>query len=59
MNFSNMFQDGGDGKVGRVIDIRGWDNESGQSVGNVAWTSGSTNVYRIGHKGKVDLRYVR
>jgi len=52
-------QDGGDGKVGRVIDIRGWDNESGQSVGNVAWTSGSTNVYRIGHKGKVDLRLVQ
>ncbi|KAK6635597.1 hypothetical protein RUM44_000851 [Polyplax serrata] len=51
-------QDGGEGKTGRVIDIRGWDNESGKSVANVVWTSGSTNVYRLGHKGKVDLKYV-
>ena len=41
-----------------MIDIRGWDNESGRSVANVAWASGSTNVYRIGHKGKVDLKSV-
>ena len=47
------------GKTGRVIDIRGWDNESGRSVANVTWTSGSTNVYRLGHKGKVDLKYVQ
>ncbi|XP_067011890.2 E3 ubiquitin-protein ligase MIB2 [Anabrus simplex] len=52
-------QDGGEGKTGRVIDIRGWDNESGRSVANVVWTSGSTNVYRLGHKGKVDLKYVQ
>ena len=51
-------QDGGEGKMGRVIDIRGWDNESGRSVANVVWISGSTNVYRLGHKGKVDLKYV-
>lgn len=48
---------GGDGKVGQVIDIRGWDNESRRSVANVMWSSGSTNVYRLGHKGKVDLKY--
>ena len=47
------------GKTGRVIDIRGWDNESSRSVANVTWTSGSTNVYRLGHKGKVDLKYVQ
>uniref|UniRef100_T1JDF9 RING-type E3 ubiquitin transferase n=1 Tax=Strigamia maritima TaxID=126957 RepID=T1JDF9_STRMM len=52
-------QDGGDNKTGRVIDIRGWDNESGRSVANVTWTSGSTNVYRLGHKGKVDLKYTQ
>ena len=52
-------QDGGDGKVGRVVDIRGWDNESGRSVANVIWSSGSTNVYRLGHKGKVDLKCVQ
>ncbi|XP_023209720.1 E3 ubiquitin-protein ligase MIB2-like [Centruroides sculpturatus] len=52
-------QDGGEGKTGKVIDIRGWDNESGRSVANVTWTSGSTNVYRLGHKGKVDLKYIQ
>lgn len=49
-------QDGGDGKCGRVTEIRGWDNESGRSVANVTWLCGSTNVYRVGHKGKVDLK---
>ena len=45
--------------MGRVVDIRGWDNESGRSVANVIWGSGSTNVYRLGHKGKVDLKCVQ
>lgn len=49
---------GGEGKVGKITEIRGWDSESGRSVANVAWQSGSTNVYRVGHKGKVDLKYV-
>ena len=48
-----------EGKQGKVIDIRGWDSESWRSVANVQWTSGSTNVYRLGHKGKVDLKYVK
>ncbi|XP_013118452.1 E3 ubiquitin-protein ligase MIB2 [Stomoxys calcitrans] len=51
-------QDGGEGKCGRVMEIRGWDNESCRSVANVSWTTGSTNVYRLGHKGNVDLKYV-
>ncbi|KAL5015310.1 hypothetical protein ScPMuIL_009580 [Solemya velum] len=51
-------QDGGEGKIGRVSDIRGWDSESGRSVAHVTWVSGSTNVYRVGHKGKVDLKYI-
>lgn len=46
------------GKYGRVIDVRGWDNETSHSVANVTWTSGSTNVYRVGHKGKMDLKYM-
>jgi len=50
---------GGCGKQGIVLDIRGWDNESGRSVANIAWDSGSTNVYRLGHKGKIDLKYVQ
>lgn len=53
-----LLQDGGDGQIGRVIDVRGWDDESARSVANVEWSSGSTNVYRLGHKGKVDLRVV-
>ncbi|XP_041378188.1 E3 ubiquitin-protein ligase MIB2-like [Gigantopelta aegis] len=52
-------QDGGEGKIGKVTDIRGWDSESGRSVAHVTWSSGSTNVYRVGHKGKVDLKYIQ
>lgn len=51
-------QDGGEGKIGVVLDIRGWDNESCRSVANVRWYSGSTNVYRIGHKGNCDIKFV-
>ena len=47
------------GKPGRVTEIRGWDNESGRSVANVTWVSGSSNVYRVGHKGKVDIKYLQ
>lgn len=48
-------QDGGPGQSGTVIEIRGWDNESSRSVATVAWTLGTTNVYRLGYKGCVDL----
>lgn len=51
-------QDGGRGKTGRVMDIRGWDNESSRSVATVTWSKGRTNVYRLGYKGCVDLCYV-
>ncbi|XP_036918090.1 E3 ubiquitin-protein ligase MIB2 isoform X2 [Sturnira hondurensis] len=51
-------QDGGEGKPGRVVDIRGWDVETGRSVASVTWADGTTNVYRVGHKGKVDLKCV-
>ncbi|XP_066603887.1 E3 ubiquitin-protein ligase MIB2 isoform X2 [Prorops nasuta] len=51
-------QDGGRGQTGRVMDIRGWDNDSGRSVATVTWGTGSTNVYRLGYKGCVDLLYV-
>lgn len=44
--------------MGRVLDIRGWDNESSRSVVNVTWFSGSTNVYRLGHKGYCDIKFV-
>ncbi|XP_060518336.1 E3 ubiquitin-protein ligase MIB2 isoform X2 [Cylas formicarius] len=51
-------QDGGEGKVGRVLDIRGWDTESSRSVVNVHWFAGSTNVYRLGHKGICDIKFI-
>ncbi|XP_018426724.1 PREDICTED: E3 ubiquitin-protein ligase MIB2 isoform X4 [Nanorana parkeri] len=51
-------QDGGESKVGRVVDIRGWDVETGRSVASVTWGDGTTNVYRVGHKGKVDLKCI-
>ncbi|XP_027622312.1 E3 ubiquitin-protein ligase MIB2 isoform X4 [Tupaia chinensis] len=51
-------QDGGEGRPGRVVDIRGWDVETGRSVASVTWADGTTNVYRVGHKGKVDLKCV-
>ncbi|XP_074653934.1 E3 ubiquitin-protein ligase MIB2-like [Tubulanus polymorphus] len=51
-------QDGGEGRLGKVSDIRGWEGESGRSVACVSWVSGVTNVYRLGHKGKVDIKYI-
>lgn len=39
-----------------MVDIRGWDVETGRSVASVTWADGTTNVYRVGHKGKVDLK---
>ena len=39
--------------------IRDWEMESSRSVANVRWSSGATNVYRVGHKGKVDLKASR
>nr|XP_034809106.1 E3 ubiquitin-protein ligase MIB2 isoform X6 [Pan paniscus] len=53
-----LFSPGGEGKPGRVVDIRGWDVETGRSVASVTWADGTTNVYRVGHKGKVDLKCV-
>lgn len=51
-----IFFPGGDGKIGFIKELRGWDNESDRSVACVQWSNGNTNVYRVGHKGKVDLR---
>ena len=50
-------QDGGSGQIGKIIEIHGWDSESERSVATVLWTSTNIqNVYRLGHKGKVDLK---
>lgn len=49
-------QDGGEQSVGQVLEVRGWETESFQSVACVMWKPASTNVYRVGHKGKVCLK---
>ncbi|KAG1675101.1 E3 ubiquitin-protein ligase MIB2 [Nymphon striatum] len=49
----------GEGKIGKVIDIHGWGNESERSVAKVKWPSGFSNVYRCGHKGRIDLKYIQ
>ena len=55
-----MIEIGGAGKTGKVVELRGWDRESGSSVACVEWSSnGTTNVYRVGHKGKVDLKSIQ
>ena len=53
-------QDGGSGGQGKVQEIKGWENESGRSVAAVTWLHNPhvANVYRVGHKGKVDLKYI-
>eukprot|EP00731_Ephydatia_muelleri_P014626 Em0008g346a len=51
-------QDGGLGKIGRVLEIKGWENDTHRSIAEIEWKeSHKKNVYRIGHKGKVDLQY--
>nr|UEK51564.1 MIB2-like protein [Parasacculina yatsui] len=48
-------QDGG--KTGRVTELLGWEDESSRSVASVTWSAtGASNVYRLGHQGKVDLK---
>ena len=42
-----------------MLDLRGWDAESGRSVVNVQWQAAAVNVYRLGHKGKVDLKCIK
>jgi E3 ubiquitin-protein ligase mind-bomb len=48
-------QDGGNGNIGEVVLIRGWEEETFRSVAEVKWAKDNkTNVYRMGHKGKVE-----
>lgn len=47
-------QDGGEG-IGTVIMLQGWSEESSRSVVCVEWGNKTSNVYRLGHRGKTDL----
>ncbi|KAL1497181.1 hypothetical protein ABEB36_008180 [Hypothenemus hampei] len=51
-------QDGGPGQIGRVIDIKEWNDESYRSIATVHWFSGSTYMYRVGYKGICDIQAV-
>ena len=48
-------QDGGPGKGGRVTRIQDWNGQTYRSVASVIWQTKIENMYRLGHKGKVDL----
>ncbi|XP_018577850.1 nuclear pore complex protein Nup93 [Anoplophora glabripennis] len=51
-------QDGGQGKLGIVLDIRGWKHKSDRSTAYVQWLHGNTELYRLGHKGLCDVQFV-
>ena len=47
-------QDGGDGQVGQVTEIQEFHSKYRRNVARVQWIgNGLSNVYRIGHNGKV------
>lgn len=58
-DWGNQDSKGGEGEIGKTTVIGGWDSETGRSAAHVTWQSGLTNVYRVGHKGKVDLKYIQ
>ncbi|KAH9406032.1 E3 ubiquitin-protein ligase mib1 [Tyrophagus putrescentiae] len=49
-------QDGG--KKGRVEQIQEWNEQTGNSAALVIWSTGQTDLYRVGHRGMVDLKVV-
>lgn len=53
-------QDGGSGKTGIVQNICGWNDTSDFCACHVSWSAtDTTNLYRIGYEGKMDLKYVQ
>ena len=47
-------QDGGDGQIGKVTEIQEFHSKYRRNVARVQWLgNGVSNVYRIGHNGKV------
>ncbi|KAJ8321090.1 hypothetical protein KUTeg_002677 [Tegillarca granosa] len=52
-------QDGGVGSRGVVIDLRSFGSDTGgRNAVKVRWPNDESNVYRLGHKGKVDVECV-
>ena len=55
----SLFVKGGEGCEGTILNITNWDRDSIRSVATVQWDSGNTNIYRLGHHGKVDIKAVQ
>ena len=49
---------GGEGSEGTLLNVTDWDRDSVRSVVTVQWDRGHTNIYRLGHHGKVDVKAV-
>ncbi|XP_072016156.1 E3 ubiquitin-protein ligase MIB2-like [Amphiura filiformis] len=52
-------QDGGPGSTGTVTHIADWEPNTYRCKVRVQWPSGQANNYRMGHNGKVDVRYIQ
>eukprot|EP00794_Sanderia_malayensis_P003708 gene3708-4228_t len=54
-------QDGGEGQVGNITEIQEFNSKYRRNVARVQWmyNNGVSNVYRIGHNGKVDLKCIK
>ena len=51
-------QDGGAGTQGWVKEITNWNDQTGSSVACVIWPGSKENLYRLGHKNKMDIKCV-
>ena len=52
-------QDGGNGQVGKVIEIQEFQSKHRRNVARVQWlANGISNVYHIGHNGKVNINRI-
>nr|CAB3263830.1 zinc finger protein ZF(ZZ/RING)-1 [Phallusia mammillata] len=51
-------QDGGKNRSGIITHLCEVSPDDGNTAASVTWDCGRTNRYRVGHKGKVDLRYL-
>ena len=51
------YRPGGKGIEGVVTELLTPGSNSARSTMKVKWNSGGSNVYRVGYKGKVDIRY--
>ncbi|XP_067659038.1 E3 ubiquitin-protein ligase MIB2-like [Haliotis asinina] len=52
-------QDGGPGSKGKITEIPEEHNVTTiRNIARVKWDNGRSNIYRVGHEGKVDLKYI-